>query len=83
MVQSDARPTGDRDVGSSIPARFGNIFSWRLIMTYFLRSFSHFRYFKKGSCQFLTKECAQVLVNHLENEVWPGNVWLGKLIGST
>ena len=26
---------------------------------YFLRSFSPFRWFKKGSCQFLAKECAQ------------------------
>ena len=29
-----------------------------LIMKYFLRSFSPFRWFKKGSCQFLAKECA-------------------------
>ena len=34
-------------------------FSWRLIMKCFLRSFSLFRWFKKGSCQFLAKECAQ------------------------
>ena len=37
----------------------GNILSWRLIMKYFLQSFSPFRWFKKGSCQFLAKECAQ------------------------
>ena len=41
------------------PRRVGNIISWRLIMRYFLRSFSPFRCFKKGSCQFLEKECAQ------------------------
>ena len=34
-------------------------FFWRLIMKYFLRSFSPFRWFEKGSCQFLAKECAQ------------------------
>ena len=34
-------------------------FSWRLIMKYFLRSFCPFPWFKKGSCQFLAKECAQ------------------------
>ena len=45
------RPTGDQEVG--------NILSWRLIMKYFQRSFSPFCWFKKGSCQFLTKECAQ------------------------
>ena len=41
------------------PAEVGNILSWRLIMKYFLRSFSPSRWFKKGSCQFLEKECAQ------------------------
>ena len=40
-------------------AEVGNILSWRLIMKYFLLSFSPFRWFKKGSCQFLAKECAQ------------------------
>ena len=34
-------------------------FLWRLIMEYFLWSFSPFPWFKKGSCQFLVKECAQ------------------------
>ena len=53
------RPTGDQEVASSTPAEVGNILSWRLIMKYFLRSFSPFRWFKKGSCQFLAKECAQ------------------------
>ena len=37
----------------------GNILLWRLIMKYFQQSFSPFRWFKKGSCQFLAKECAQ------------------------
>ena len=53
------RPTEDQEVAGSTPAEVGNILSWRLIMKYFLRSFSPFRCFKKGSCQFLTKECAQ------------------------
>ena len=53
------RPTGDQDVAGSTPGKVGNILSWRLIMKYFLRSFSLFRWFKKGSCQFLAKECAQ------------------------
>ena len=53
------RPTGDQEVAGSTPAEVGNILSWRLIMKYFLRSFSPFRWFKKGSCQFLAKECAQ------------------------
>ena len=59
VAQLDARPTGDQEVAGSTPAKVGNILSWRLIMKYFLRSFSPFRWFKKGSCQFLAKECAQ------------------------
>ena len=43
-------------------------------MKYSLWSFSPFSQFKKGSYQFLAKECAQVLVNHLEDEVCPGKV---------
>ena len=51
------RPTGDQEVAGSTPAEV-DILSWRLIMKYFLRSFSPFFWFKKGSCQFLAKECA-------------------------
>ena len=52
-------PIGDQEVAGSTPAEVGNILSWRLIVKYFLRSFSPFRWFKKGSCQFLAKECAR------------------------
>ena len=37
------RLTGDQKVAGSTPAEVGNILSWRLIMKYFLRSFSPFR----------------------------------------
>ena len=53
------RPTGDQEVAGSTPSEVGNILSWKLIRKYFLRSFSPFRWYKKGSCQFLAKECAQ------------------------
>ena len=59
MAQLDGHPTGDLEVGGFDPCQVGNILSWRLIMTYFLWSFSPFRRFKKGSCQFLPKEYAQ------------------------
>ena len=59
VAQLDMRPTGDQEVAGSTPAKVGNILSWRLIMKYFLRSFSPFRRFQEGSCQFLAKECAQ------------------------
>ena len=41
------------------PHWVGNILLWRLIMKYFLQSFLPFCWFKKCSCQFLAKECAQ------------------------
>ena len=44
------RPTGDQEAAGSTPAEVGNILSQR---------FSPFRWFKKGSCQFLAKGCAQ------------------------
>ena len=59
VAQLDARPTGDQEVAGSTPAEVGNILSWRLVMKYFLRSFSPIHWYKKGSCQFLVKECAQ------------------------
>ena len=37
------RPTGDQEVVGSTPAEVGNILSWRLIVKYFLLSFSPFR----------------------------------------
>ena len=40
-----------------------------LIMKYFLRLLSPFRRFKKGSCQFLAKEYAQLLVNHWQSQL--------------
>ena len=57
VAQSDARSTGDQEVVNS-RLRSGNILLLRLIMKSFLRSFSPFRWFKKGSCQLLAKECA-------------------------
>ena len=62
MAQSDVRPTGDQEVVGSTPAGSSNILSWRLIMKYF---YSH--PLKKDSCQFHVKECAQVLVDSLED----------------
>ena len=67
MGQSDARPISDQGATGSIPVRSGNIHSWRLIMKYFLQLFSPFCLFKKGSCQFLAKEWAQIQVNRLED----------------
>ena len=56
-AQSDACSTGDHMVASS-RLRSDPILSLRLIMKSFLRSFSPFRLFKKGSCRLLAKEYA-------------------------
>ena len=66
MAQLDARPTGDQEVGGLTPAGLATFFHGDLIMKYFLGSFSPFRWFKKGSCQFLAKECTHYwLTNNL------------------
>ena len=59
VVQLDNRPTGDQEVAGSTPAGSAIFFRGDLIMKYFLQSFSPYCWFKKGSCQFLAKECAK------------------------
>ena len=59
VAQLDAPSDWRQEVAGSAPVEVGNILPWRLIVKYFLQSFSFFRWFKKGSCQFLVKECAQ------------------------
>ena len=57
VARSYVRPPGVRMVtGSSLTS--DNILSWCLVMKKFLRPFSPFHWFKKGSCQLLAKEYA-------------------------
>ena len=65
VAQSDASQTDDQETADWIPS--GNIFWQKLIMKYFLRSLSLYHRFKKGGCQLIAKEYAQVLVNCLED----------------
>ena len=58
LAQSCASDWWSGDCGFD-PHQVSNILSWRLIMKYFLWSFFPFCWFKKGSCQFVAKECAQ------------------------
>ena len=64
MAQLDACPTGDHEVVGSTPTRSATFFHGDLIMKYFVWSFFPFRWFKKGSCQFLVEECAQHKPKH-------------------
>ena len=55
FLLQNAYPAGDQVMGKILTGS-GNILSWRLLMKYFLWSFSPYCWFKKGSCQFLAKE---------------------------
>ena len=61
MAQSDAHPTGDQEVAGSIPAGYGNILPWRLIMKYFYGHSLPSADARRAVLSFLAKECAQVL----------------------
>ena len=79
VAQLDA-PTGDQEAAGSIPADVGNILSWRLIMKYFLQSFSPFQ---EGQLSVSGERMCTILVNRLEDYACPVNVWLGKLTDMT
>ena len=57
VARSEASPLGMQAAPSWIPTS-GTFFRGDLVMKTFLRPFSLFRWFKKSSCQLLTKECA-------------------------
>ena len=50
--------SGDQEIAGLTSTGSASFFHGDLIMKYFLRSFSPFSRFKKGSCKFLVKECA-------------------------
>ena len=68
MAQLDARLTVDQEVAGSTPAKSATFSRGDLIMKYFLRSFFPFPWFKKGSLQFLAKECAQYWLTALRTK---------------
>ena len=80
VAQSDEHPTGDT---GSIPTRSGNILSWRLIMKYFFMVILSHLLVQEGSCQFLANDCAQILVNNLEDKACTAKVCLGEPTSST
>ena len=56
---------------------FGGDWSWNIFYGHSIPSAA-----SRSARQFLAKECAQVLVNSLEDETCPGKVWLSELTGS-
>ena len=60
-------PTIDQEVAGSTPAEVGNILSWRLIMKYFLRSFSPFLLIQEGQLSVSGKRMCTIPVNRLED----------------
>ena len=63
-AQLDARPTRDQEVAGLTPSEVGHILSWRLIMKYFLLSFSPFRWFKLSVSG---ERMCTILVNRLQD----------------
>ena len=82
VAQSDARLSGYQEVTGSVGVASTSILLWGLIMKYFLRTVSPCPLIQEGQLSIFLKECAQVLVNRLENLACQGKVWLGKLTGS-
>ena len=68
---------GRSRVRSSRPAKHS--FRRDLVMKTFLRPFSPFRWFKKGSCQLLTKECARSTGKLPKKRRLAKEQWIGKL----
>ena len=56
VARSEECPLGMQVAPSLVPM-FGTFFHGDLVMKKFLRLFSLIRWFKKGSCQLLAKEC--------------------------
>ena len=56
-----------RSRGCKFESLFGNINFMETVMKLFLQLFCPLPLFKKDSFHLLAKECAQVLVNHLED----------------
>ena len=59
VAQLDARPTGDQEVTGSIPAGSATFFRGDWSWNIFLAVILSLPLIKKGSCQFLVKECTQ------------------------
>ena len=59
MAQSDACPTSDQEVASSIPTGSGHILSWRLIIKSFHGPFAPTSLIQEERLSVSAKECAQ------------------------
>ena len=68
----------DQEVVSSTLAKVGNILLWRLIMKYFLCILS-LPLIQGGQLSVSGERMCTILVNRLEDEACPVNMWLGKL----
>ena len=60
-------PTGDQAVAGLIPTGSGNILSWKLIIQYYCTVIFSLPLIQEGQLSVSGKECAQVLVNSLED----------------
>ena len=79
MAQSDVHPTGDQEVMGSIPTSSGNILLLRLIMKYFLRSFSSFTDSRRAVVSFWRKNVHKYWLTAWRTKPAQEKVWLGNL----
>ena len=62
VAQSEASPVVHLGFVSFIATLLKSTITWRLVMKTNIRSFTNFRWFNKGSCQFQVKVCAKSTV---------------------
>ena len=67
VAQLDGPSDWRQEVAGSTPAEVGNILSWRLIMKYFLPSFSPFVLIQEEQLSVSGERMCTILVNRLED----------------
>ena len=73
------RLTGDQEVVGSTPAEVGNILSWMIDHEIFSTVILSLPLIQEGQLSVSGERMCTILVNHLEDQACPVNVWLGKL----
>ena len=73
------RPTGDQEVAGSIPAKVGNILSWKFDHEIFSTVILFLPLIQEGQLSVSDERMCTILVNRSEDLTCPVNAWLGKL----
>ena len=79
VAQLDACPTCDQEVVGSTPARWANFLSWRFDHEIFSTVILSFLLIQEEQLSVSGKRICTILINCIEDLVYPVKVWLGKL----